>query len=305
MSLVVAGMVAIDNVRTPDADHSELLGGSAAYASLAASLFTEPVYLVSIVGQDFPQRHFDTLSNQGVDLSAVEQAEGQSFTWSGEYSSDLNVRSTTALGLGVFENWTPKIPAQVTATTGCVVLANMSPRDQHRILDLCPDACFTIADTMEHWITGERALLDQLLRRIDLLILNESEAQLFTGSNNTIRAGEQLARAGSRWVVVKLGEYGSLLFGREGELFRCGAYPLRQAVDPTGAGDCFLGGLAGYLDGQAVEEPTSDDLRQAMMRGAVAASFTCEAFSTRGVEQADRVAIDDRVKQFVSIHSTV
>jgi len=303
MSLLVAGTVAIDNVKTPDANETSLLGGSAAYAALSAALFTKPVHLVSIVGHDYPAAHLTMLESKGVDLSGVERSDGESFTWSGEYFDDLNTRETTAVGLNVLEDWKVTIPGELGSTSEILILANMSPDNQIQTLDACPGAKFVIADTMDLWIDIARERLMEVLARIDVLVINDSEAKMFAGTSNAIVAGDELLKAGPKNVIVKLGEYGALLFSQSGEFFRCGAYPLRSVVDPTGAGDSFLGGLAGYLDTNNAYEPTFEQLKQGMIRGTVAASFTCEEFSTRRIEAVDPQMLQERLDEFNRFHA--
>lgn len=300
--VIIGGTVAIDHVKTPSAEAANLLGGSASYAALAASYFTRPVHLVGIVGKDFPQQHLALLESRGVTLAGLERSPGDSFSWSGEYHDNMNDRTTRQVDINVLENWMVKVPEAI-ADAPLVVLANMSPDNQLQMLDQCTAAeRFVVADTMDLWISiaGER--LHDVLKRVDLLVINESEARTFTETSNLIVAGRRLLAKGPRFVVVKLGEFGAMLFSAaaaDGPLsadnfFRCGAFPLHEVADPTGAGDTFLGALAGHLAASGHTAYGFDDIRRAVVEGTVVASFTCEAFSTRRLEEITRVDIDAR-----------
>lgn len=300
-SVIVGGTIAIDNVKTPTAEAKNLLGGSAAYASLATSYYTDSVNLVGIIGQDYPQPHLDMLSSHGVTLTGVERSESDSFTWTGEYMENMNDRETHDVALNVLEGWEVKIPAEI-ADSEIVVLANMSPENQLQMLEGCTNPNkFVIADTMDLWITIANEKLNEVLQKIDLLVINESEARQFAQTSNLIEAGERLLAKGPKHVIIKLGEFGATLFAQDGSLFRCPAWPLKDLADPTGAGDSFLGGMAGYLASTGKETYSFDDIRQGMVRGSVAASFTCEAFSTLRLQSATREDLDARMAKLKEI----
>lgn len=296
-SIIVGGTIAIDNVKTPVAEQSDLLGGSGAYVSLAASFFHDSVHLVGVVGHDYPKEHLDMLESHGVSLLGIEYSEGASFTWSGEYLANMNDRETHAVALNVLEGWEVKIPKEISQSE-IVVLANMSPENQLQVLAGCEnDDRFVVADTMDLWISIANEQLHEVLKKIDLLVINESEAREFAQTSNTVAAGEKLLEKGPERVIVKLGEFGALLFEKGGRMFRCPAWPLREVVDPTGAGDAFLGGMAGYLAGLNSKAYSFEDLRQAMVCGTVTASYTCEAFSTQKLQRVDTAAIEQRKLQ--------
>jgi sugar/nucleoside kinase (ribokinase family) len=303
MSILIGGTVAIDHVKTPTAEAANLLGGSASYAAIAASYFITPVHLVGIVGKDFPAEHLALLESRGVTLDGLERSSGDSFSWSGEYHANMNDRTTRKVDINVLENWTVKVPATIAAAP-VVVLANMSPENQLQMLDACTAAKpFVVADTMDLWISIANERLHDVLQRIDLLVINESEAREFVGTSNLIVAGQRLLGKGPRYVVIKLGEFGAMLFAASaatapltaGNFFRCAAFPLHEVADPTGAGDSFLGALAGYLAATGRSEFTFDDIRQAVVEGSVVASFTCEAFSTRRLQEITRADIEQRL----------
>ncbi len=293
MPLVIAGSIAIDNVKTPSETQNGLLGGSASYAALAASLFCKPVHLVGIIGHDFPPQHLELLGSRGVNLDGIERSSGESFTWTGEYHDDMNTRTTHKVGINVLEHWLPKVPTAVQNSAKVVVLANMSPDNQLQTLEQCTGAEFVAADTMDLWIEIANDRLHEVLKKIDLLVINDGEAKEFAGTTNLIEAGRRLQAKGPRFVVVKRGEHGSYLFGEKADdFFSCSAYPLPSVFDPTGAGDSFLGGLAGWLAANGKHQPTFDELKTAVVHGSVTASFTCEAFSTQRLQgvSADDVA---------------
>lgn len=302
-SVIVGGTIAIDNVKTPSAEASNLLGGSASYASLATSYYHDSVNLVGIIGHDYPEEHLEMLSSHGVDLTGVERSESASFTWTGEYMENMNDRETHAVSLNVLEGWEVKVPAEISESQ-IVVLANMSPENQLQMLDGCTAADrYVIADTMDLWIAIANEKLHEVLTKIDLLVINESEAREFAKTSNLVLAGERLLEKGPSYVIIKLGEFGAMLFAKDGSLFRCPAWPLREVADPTGAGDSFLGGMAGYLASLETLEFGFDELRQAMVRGTVAASFTCEAFSTQRLQSATRADLDARMEKLKEISS--
>lgn len=301
MSLLFAGTVALDHIITPTDRGENLLGGSACFAALAASRFLQPVHLIGIIGEDFPQPHLDRLERQGIETQGVERSSGGSFTWTGEYHDDMNSRSTHAVALNVLENWQPKVPA-AAQTARFIGLANMSPDNQFAVLEQCTAAeKFVVADTMDLWLSITRPRLLELLREIDLLVLNEGEAKDLAETGNIVKAGAKIRALGPRFVIIKLGEYGAILFGADDRIFRCGAWPLHEVADPTGAGDSFLGAFLGELAAAGDTQPSFEALSQAVVTGTVAASFTCEAFSTAAIEAADAQAFAQRRQQFAEI----
>lgn len=297
--ILVGGTIAIDHVKTPTANEKNLLGGSASYAALAAAKLNPQVSLLGIVGRDFPQKHLAMFENQGVNLSGVAHSEADSFTWSGEYHENMNERSTHAVAINVLEHWEVKVPAE-SANADFVVLANMSPTNQLQLLSqLRTEKNFVLADTMDLWISIANEELHQVLQKIDLLVVNEGEARALAETSNLVLAGDILRAKGPRYVVVKVGEFGAYLFGpEEDQFFRCGAWPLRDLIDPTGAGDSFLGGLTGYLASQNAVEPTFAQLKNALVHGAVLASFTCQDFSTRKLETVTPEILGERLESY-------
>lgn len=305
--ILVGGTIAIDHVKTPKAEAANLLGGSAAYAALAASYYTRPVHLIGIVGQDFPQEHIAMLESHSVTTIGVERSNADSFSWSGEYFENMNDRATHKVAINVLENWEVKVPADL-AGAPIVVLANMSPDNQLQMLDQCTaQKRFVVADTMDLWISIANERLHDVLKRIDLFVINEGEAREFAGTSNLVAAGRILLAKGPRFVVIKLGEFGAMLFAAGADspehlsadnFFRSAAYPLHEVADPTGAGDTFLGALAGSLAATGKAEFNFADIRAAIIRGTVLASFTCEAFSTRRLQELTTADIEERTTAF-------
>jgi sugar/nucleoside kinase (ribokinase family) len=297
MSVIIAGTVALDHVKTPLDYQENLLGGSASFASLAASIFCKPVHLVGIIGKDFPDAHLQMLSQHGVNLDCLERSDGDSFTWSGEYFDDMNQRTTHRVAINVLEHWQPRLNATAAAAP-IAVLANMSPDNQLQTLEQCSGASFVTADTMDLWIEIANERLHDVLKKIDLLVINDGEAKEFAGTTNLVDAGHKLQEKGPRFVIIKRGEHGSFLFGENpGDFFACAAYPLHTVFDPTGAGDSFLGGLSGWLAAQGHTQPSFEQLKQAVVHGSVAASYTCEAFSTHSLQNITQQDIQQRIQQ--------
>lgn len=295
MSVLIVGSIGLDTVKTPVEEHSDLLGGSASYAAAAASYFST-VRLVGIVGSDFPQSEFDFWKSRKIDTAGVQRADGKTFRWSGEYMWDMNTRETRATELNVFETFEPKLPADYRKTD-FVLLANIAPSLQSHVLKQLEKPRFVVADTMNLWLEIARADLDALLPKVDLLILNDSEARQMTKETSLIKAGRAIRKMGPRYVAIKKGEHGALLFG-DNEFFSCGAYPLEDIHDPTGAGDTFAGGMAGYLAGTVGGKITFTDLRKAMIYGSVLASFCVEAFSLERLRRLNMDQINERYEAF-------
>ena len=292
MSVLVVGSIAIDTVKTPVEERSNLLGGSASYAALAASFFS-PVRLVGIVGDDFPKSEFDFWRSRKINTEGVQRVNGKTFRWSGEYSWDLNTRQTRSIDLNVFKDFEPELP-ETYRQTDFVLLANIAPSLQTHVLEQMKRPRFVVADTMDLWIETARPDLDALLRRVDLLILNDSEAREMTKETSLIKAGRRIQKMGPTYVAIKKGEHGALLFGQGEQFFSCGAYPLEDIHDPTGAGDTFAGGMAGYLAG-TVKRVRFNDLRKAMIYGSVLASFCVEAFS---LERLRNLSVEELTKRY-------
>lgn len=296
MSVVIVGSVALDTVQTPVETHADMLGGSASYASVAASFFA-PVKLVGVVGTDFPKKFTRLLRKRGIDLAGLQVAEGKTFRWSGVYEWDYNTRRTLSVALNVFEKFNPTLPADY-ATAPFVMLGNIHPSLQHRVLDQMRRPKFILADTMDLWIETAKPDLLKLLRRVDALCLNDSEARQLTGQTSLIKAGRALLRMGPKFAVIKKGEHGALLFSN-GDFFSAPAYPLEDIHDPTGAGDCFAGALIGYVARAGRATPAV--LRRAIVHGSVVASFDVESFSLQRLERLRPTDISRRYAEFIRL----
>lgn len=290
--VLVVGSVAYDNIETPTASDQRILGGSASYASIAASYFA-PARLVGVVGHDFAERDIDTFRRHGVDTTGLQiDPSGPTFTWSGRYLENFNERETLDIHLNVFESFRPQIPPSFQ-DSGLVLLGNIHPGLQLHVREaLDGPGKFFAADTIDLWINIEREKLLKVLRCIDLLVINDSEAELLTGYNNVIRAGAALRDLGPDLVIIKKGSHGACFFYPEG-LFALPAYPVTELHDPTGAGDAFAGSLLGAM--AALGGPSIANIKHAMLYATAVASLAVEAFSLRRLEQAGPDIIEDRV----------
>jgi len=293
MSLLITGSIALDSVKTPLEEHQDLLGGSASYASIAASFFT-PVNMVGIVGSDFPKAYLDLYRKHGVNLDGLEIADGKTFRWSGQYEWNMNNRRTLSVALNVFEKFNPTLPVQYR-NAPFVFLANISPQLQMHVLSQVQKPKFVVADTMDLWLEIAREPLMELLKKIDCLILNESEARELMKETSLIKAGRGILKLGPKFVCIKKGEHGCLLFG-ENLFFSAPAYPLEDIHDPTGAGDCFAGAFAGYLAREGSVNPST--LRKAVIYGSVVASYNVEAFSLGRLQTITMKDIEERYRLF-------
>ncbi|HEU4402506.1 MAG TPA: PfkB family carbohydrate kinase [Candidatus Polarisedimenticolia bacterium] len=297
-SLLVVGSVAFDSVRTPYGERREVLGGSAVYFSVAASYFTR-VRVVAVVGQDFGEEPMRLLRERAIDTTGIEIRKGKTFRWSGEYSDDLNDRTTISTHLNVFESFEPKIRREDVGV-GNLFLGNIDPDLQAQVLRQARPR-FSACDTMNFWIEGKTDSLKRLLRSVDGLVINDAEARLLAGELNSVAAARRLLALGLRFLVIKRGEYGAALF-TGGHYFAVPAYPVERPVDPTGAGDSFAGGFMGCLVERG--ETTGRALREAMIYGSVLASFCVEDFSLQRFAGVTRAAIEARaseLRQFLSL----
>ncbi|HET7276255.1 MAG TPA: PfkB family carbohydrate kinase [Longimicrobiaceae bacterium] len=293
MSILVVGSVALDTVETPFGRAEDALGGSATFFAAAASSFC-PVQLVGVVGDDFPKDALDFLASRDVDLSGLEKAQGESFRWSGVYSYDLNSRETLDTRLGVFADFKPQIP-DAFRSAEWVFLGNIDPVLQLDVLGQLDQPKLVACDTMNFWIESKRDTLLELLGKVDLLMVNDSEARELSGEYNLSHAARWIHERGPRYVVIKKGEHGAILFTPTSTFFAPG-YPLEELFDPTGAGDAFAGGMMGSL---AQCGRTDDaDLRRAVIYGSAMGSFAVERFSVERFLDLTNDEIEERVRSF-------
>lgn len=295
MSLLVVGSVALDSVATPFEKVDDALGGSATYISLSASYFSGPVYLVGVVGDDFPKSYIKILEEHNVDLEGLQIIKGEkTFRWSGKYHYDLNVRDTLLTELNAFEKFDPIIPEKFRRSQ-FVCLGNIDPVLQIKVLDQMQNPKFVVCDTMNYWIEGKKEELLKLLPRVNVLIINDSEARLLAHEPNLIKAAKIIRDMGPEILIIKKGEHGALLFSEE-VIFSAPAYPMEMINDPTGAGDSFAGGFVGYL--HKTQDLSPENLKCAVIYGSSLASFCVEKFSTKGLEDLSYLRVQDRFRDF-------
>jgi sugar/nucleoside kinase (ribokinase family) len=293
MSLLVVGSIALDTVETPFGRAEDALGGSATFFAAAAACFC-PVQVVGVVGDDYPEEGLRFLAEQGADLAGVERAPGESFRWSGVYSYDLNSRETLDTRLGVFADFQPRIPAPFRETEW-VFLGNIDPELQLDVLQQIERPRLVACDTMNFWIEGKRDALMSLLEHVDLLLVNDAEARELSGDFNLARAARWIQDHGPRYVIIKKGEHGAILFTPCSVFFVPG-YPLESVFDPTGAGDAFAGGLMGSLAQAGRLEDA--ELRRAVVYGSAMGSFAVERFSIDRFRDLSIGEVEARVRQF-------
>jgi sugar/nucleoside kinase (ribokinase family) len=294
MPLLVVGSVAFDNVETPKACRDGLLGGSATHFSYAASFFTD-VQLVGVVGEDWPAKHTDLLKSRGIDTSGLQVIRGgKTFSWSGRYEPNMNDRVTLETQLNVFGQFDPVLSDKFRRSE-YAFLANGVPALQLKVLDQVPGCRLAVADTMELWIETAYDDLMTLFKRIDGLVINDSEAKMLADTENLVLAGHRVREMGPRFVVIKKGEHGAMFFS-EHETYVMPAFPTEKVIDPTGAGDSFAGGMMGYLAQHDNFEPRS--LKTAMAYGILVASFNVEGFGLERMQQISRDDIEDRMNAY-------
>lgn len=293
MSVLIIGSVAFDTLHLQGEVHSKVLGGSGLYAAVAASTFG-PSRLVGVVGKDFPDSATQILKNRQVDLSGLEVADGLTFHWEGRYSDDLSSRDTLRTDLNVFAEFHPKVPPAF-AESEYVLLGNIGPDLQLEVLEQLKKPKIVIADTMNLWIDIQLENLKKLLSKIDALVLNEEEARQLSGQYQIVDCANALLKMGPSSLVIKRGEYGAMLW-HGGKMFSAPAYPVHRAVDPTGAGDSFAGGMIGFLArSDRLDEIT---MRRAVIYGSAVASCCVEAVGVNGVLSASREQVDVRYEAF-------
>ncbi|MCK4550041.1 MAG: sugar kinase [Candidatus Krumholzibacteria bacterium] len=297
MSLVIVGSVAFDTIETPRGRVDRAIGGSAVYSSMIASRFCEPK-LVGVVGEDFTAQHKAILEERGVDIEGLETVSGgRTFFWEGRYGSDPNERDTIVTELNVFESFSPKLPESYLSA-GFLFLGNIDPVLQLAVLEQFPVKPVTGIDTMNFWIEGKLDQLRRVLEKADLVFVNDSEARQLSGESNLLSAAESVLAMGPKVVVIKKGEHGAHLFTK-GFQFIVPAFPLEDVLDPTGAGDTFAGGFMGYLASAGNMEHGT--LKKAMIYGTVSASFTCEKFSVKRLENLEIEEITGRYNSLSDI----
>jgi sugar/nucleoside kinase (ribokinase family) len=297
MAITVVGSVAFDSIETPAGKRERCLGGAATHFSLSASFFTD-VRVIAVVGDDFGAKEEAVFQARKIDTKGIERAAGKSFVWEGSYMDDLNEAKTRNTELNVFASFEPKIPESYRDSK-FLFLANIDPVLQRRVREEMPDVKLVGGDTMNYWIKDHRPALLEVLKGLDILLINDTEVRMLAGNDNLMQAARAVLALGPRALVVKHGEYGATLFHgakSAGRAFRAPAMLLEEVIDPTGAGDSFAGGFFGYLASQP--ELTPGVFRRAMFYGSVMGSFACERFGTERLQQLTRKEIDERFTVF-------
>lgn len=297
--LVIVGAVAFDAIETPFGKTDKILGGPATFIGLAASQFEVDSAIVSIVGGDFPNQYLDMFKNRGIDISSLEVVQnGKTFFWSGKYHNDMNTRDTLATELNVLADFNPVVPEKYK-NSKVLMLGNLQPSVQSSVIEQMnkkPD--LVILDTMNFWMDTALEDLKKVIRKVDVITINDEEARQLTSEYSLVIAAKKIMGMGPKYVVIKKGEHGALLFF-ENEIFYAPALPLKSVFDPTGAGDTFAGGFAGFL--AQSEDFSFDNLKKAIIYGSALASFCVEKFGTERMLKLDKKELNDRILQFKNL----
>lgn len=298
--LVVVGTVAFDDIETPFGSSDKILGGAATFIGLAASNFDTEVGIVSVVGDDFPKEYLDMLADKDINIDGIEVVEdGKTFYWKGRYHNDMNSRDTLVTELNVLADFQPKVPESFKSAE-VVMLGNLHPMVQASVLDQVDNPKLSILDTMNFWMDSALDDLKNVISRVDVITINDEEARQLSGEYSLVTAAEKIHAMGPRYVVIKKGEHGALLF-HNGEIFFAPALPLEEVYDPTGAGDTFAGGFAGYLS--STGDYSFENMKRAIIFGSNFASFCVEKFGTERVQNLTEEEIQLRLQQFQKLTS--
>jgi sugar/nucleoside kinase (ribokinase family) len=296
--LLIVGTVAFDAIETPFGKTDKILGGAATYIALSASQFEVESGVVSVVGDDFPQDYLNLLTDRGVNLDGLEVVEGgKTFFWSGRYHNDMNSRDTLDTQLNVLADFTPKVPSHFK-DSDIVMLGNLHPAVQLSVIDQVKNPKLIVLDTMNFWMDSELDLLKQVIAKVDVITINDEEARQLSGDYSLVKAARAIRDMGPKYVVIKKGEHGALLFHKE-EMFFAPALPLEEVFDPTGAGDTFAGGFVGYLAN--AKDVSFDSMKNAIIYGSNLASFCVEKFGTEQMLSLDKANVNQRLKSFQAL----
>ncbi|HWU44922.1 MAG TPA: PfkB family carbohydrate kinase, partial [Bdellovibrio sp.] len=293
--ILVVGSLAYDSIQTPAGKVDRALGGSANYFSLAASLFSK-VRVVGVVGEDYDKNDYELLNSRGVDLAGLSKVPGKTFHWAGSYEGDMNEAKTLKTDLNVFEHFNPQLPEHFRDSS-FVFLANIAPELQLQVLEQVKSPKFVGMDTMNFWISIKKEKLIEVLKKVNLVLINEGEAKMLTGAANAIAAAPMITALGPQAVVIKRGEYGFAMYTKAEGYFILPAMPIPTVVDPTGAGDTFAGGFFGYLAAQK-QTPTVADLKQACIMGSMMASHTIQDFSVKALSKVTFEDLEKRLTEY-------
>lgn len=299
MSTVIVGTVAFDKIETPFGKTDKILGGAATFISLTASHFAKDVHIISVVGGDFPEEYINLLTERGINTDGLQvKPEGKSFFWAGRYHTDMNTRDTLVTELNVLADFDPILPSSCL-TPEFVVLGNLTPSVQMRVLDqLTKRPKLIVMDTMNYWMDSAWDDLMKVIERVDVLMVNDSEARQLTGDYSLVKAAQKILTMGPKYLVIKKGEHGALLF-HDDSVFFAPALPLEEVFDPTGAGDTFAGGFIGHL--ASTGDISFGNMKNAIIYGSAMASFTVEKFGTEGLLNLTKEDIYERVKLFIDL----
>lgn len=299
MSLLVVGTVAFDAIETPFGKTDRIVGGAATYISWAASYFTKEINLVSVIGDDFPKEEIEALKKKGVDTEGLKIKQGEkSFFWSGKYHMDMNTRTTLATELNVLADFNPVLPEKYKFSD-FLMLGNLTPQVQMRVIEQMKKRPRLIAlDTMNFWMDTQREALDKVLKMVDVLTINDEEARQLSQEGSLVKAARKILKMGPRYLVIKKGENGALLF-HENEVFFAPAIPLEEVYDPTGAGDTFAGGFIGHV--AATKDISFDNMKRGIIFGSALASFCVEKFGTERIKNISREELEERVHEFIEL----
>jgi sugar/nucleoside kinase (ribokinase family) len=291
--LLIVGTVAFDSIETPDTRVNKVLGGAATHISISASLFNINSAVISIVGGDFPYEYFKIFKKRNIDISELKiKKNGKTFYWIGKYAKNMNQRDTLKTEVNVLENFDPVVPENFTSPN-VLVLGNLDPSVQLKVMSqIITPPKITILDTMNFWMDNAMKNLKKIISKVDLICINDDEVKQLTGLNSLAEGARKILNMGPNYVIVKKGEYGSMLIDKL-NTFECPAFPVKKVKDPTGAGDSFAGGLAGYLT--TVNSSSFDDIKKAVMYGTATASFSVEGFGINGIEKINYNDIINRV----------
>lgn len=299
MSLIIVGTVAFDAIETPFGKTDKIVGGAATYISLAASYYTKSSKMISVIGDDFSQSMLDTLKSRGVDLEGLQIKKGEkSFFWAGKYHYDMNTRDTLDTQLNVLADFTPVVPDSYQGAD-FLMLGNLDPKVQLSVIKQLKKRPKLIAlDTMNFWMEIAMDPLKEVLKEIDVLTINDEEARQLSGEFSVVKAARKILTMGPKFLIIKRGEYGAILFDKE-KMFFAPALPLEEVMDPTGAGDTFAGGFIGFLANS--NDISFENMKRAIIVGSALASFTCEKFGTERLVELTEKEIEARIQQFVDL----
>ena len=299
MSTVVVGTMAFDSLETPFGKAERIVGGAATYIGLSASYLAKNIQMVSVIGEDFPQEFITDLKSRGLRLDGVEMKKGEkSFYWSGKYHNDMNTRDTLDTQLNVLADFEPNVPAE-DRNADFLMLGNLTPAVQMSVIDqMTSRPKLVVLDTMNFWMEIALDDLKKVLKKVDVVTINDEEARILSGEYSLVKAARKILKMGPKYLIIKKGEHGALLFNNE-EVFFAPALPLEEVFDPTGAGDTFAGGFIGFL--ARSEDISFENMKRAIIYGSAMASFCVEKFGTERLQNLTRNEIDNRVQQFIDL----